>query len=148
MLKRTLLLLGLTATAAAVYFFVAGRQASPPSGSVSAAGTAPNVSTAKAGATVSNANVSATAAATNTAEFNMAINPYAGALREPGKSKRAWDAGFLQMLGNVSEGQPISFELTGGKMAAGTIQIVQRQNGGVTYVSGELTAPEAGKFFF
>jgi hypothetical protein len=59
--------------------------------------------------------VSATVAATNSPEFNMAINPYAGALREPGKSKRAWDAGFLQTLGNVSEGQPISFELTGGK---------------------------------
>src|ERR1035437_6498298 len=29
-------------------------------------------------------------------EMDLTINPYAGGLREPGKSKRAWDVGFIE----------------------------------------------------
>src|SRR5689334_11131605 len=59
-------------------------------------------------------------AATNrpaTREFDMTANPYAGALLEPGKSKRAWDANFLKTLQNAKSGDAIRFELTDGKMA-------------------------------
>ncbi len=81
-------------------------------------------------------------------ELDAKVNPYAGALREPGKSKRAWDAGFLTQLPSLTEGDPIRFELTGGRTASGTVRIVQRTDGELTYVSGELSAPETGKFFF
>ena len=81
-------------------------------------------------------------------EFDPAINPYAPALREPGKSKRPWDVTFLQAYQNASSNQPIRFELTGGVMAAGVIKITQYRNGELTYLSGELTEPEPGKFFF
>jgi hypothetical protein len=81
-------------------------------------------------------------------EFDLVINPYAAGLREPGRAKRAWESDFLQRQQNVSEGVPIEFELTGGVMASGVIKLVQRDGAGITYLSGELTAPEAGKFFF
>ncbi len=81
-------------------------------------------------------------------ELDAKVNPYAGALREPGKSKRVWDAGFLTQLQSVTEGDPIRFELTQGRTASGTVRIVQRYDGELTYVSGELSAPETGKFFF
>ncbi len=83
-----------------------------------------------------------------TREFDPAINPYAAALREPGKSKRAWDAAFLQNYQNASSNQPIRFELTRGVMAAGVIKITQYRDGALTYLSGELSEPEAGRFFF
>src|SRR5262245_12782800 len=56
-----------------------------------------------------------------TREFDMAVNPYAGALLEPGKSKRAWDANFIKTLQNAKSGDAIKFELTEGKMASGTV---------------------------
>jgi hypothetical protein len=83
-----------------------------------------------------------------TREFDMTVNPYAGALLEPGKSKRAWDAGFLKTLQNAKNGDAIRFELTEGKMASGTVQITQFRDGELSYISGQLTEPEAGKFFF
>jgi hypothetical protein len=77
------------------------------------------------------------------------VNPYAGALRENGKSKRDWDASYIQSFRTSKTGDPVRFELTNGVMAEGTIKIVRNsQDGQVSYVSGELTAPETGKFFF
>ncbi len=81
-------------------------------------------------------------------EFDLSVNPYAGALREPGKSKRPWDPGFLTSLQNAASGDPIQFELTEGRVASGTIRITQSRDGQLTYVSGELRQPEAGTFFF
>ena len=81
-------------------------------------------------------------------EMDVALNPYAGGLREPGKSKRAWDARYIESFQQAKSGDPVRFELTGGVMAEGTVKIVQTKDGEVTYVSGELTAPEPGKFFF
>lgn len=75
-------------------------------------------------------------------------NPYAGALKEPGKSKRAWDGAFLERHAAATAGEAIGFELTEGVKAAGVVKIVERDDQGVKYVSGELTEPEAGKFFF
>jgi hypothetical protein len=84
-----------------------------------------------------------------TPEFDLSINPYAGSLKGPGKSKRAWDAGFLQRFPNAANGDPVQFELTTGQLASGIIHITQHNDQGeLTYLSGELTAPEAGKFFF
>ncbi|MCX6926397.1 MAG: hypothetical protein NT154_24795 [Verrucomicrobia bacterium] len=81
-------------------------------------------------------------------ERDPAVNPYATALREPGKSMRAWDANFIRAIENAKSGDTIRFELTGGVMAAGMIKITQLRNGELTYLSGVLTTPEAGKFFF
>ncbi len=80
--------------------------------------------------------------------MDLAVNPYAGGLREPGKSKRAWDAGYIQTFRNAKIGDPVRFELTGGLMAEGSVKVIQFNDRGVSYVSGELTAPETGKFFF
>ena len=76
------------------------------------------------------------------------VNPYAGALQEPGKSKRAWPAEFLQQYQKAAAGDPIQFELTQGVMASGVIRLTQQRDGEVTYLSGELAQPETGKFFF
>ena len=67
--------------------------------------------------------------ATNAAisrEFDLAVNPYAGALRGPGRSKRAWAGDFFQRHTNVATNDPIQFELTGGATAAGVVKIIQR----------------------
>lgn len=78
----------------------------------------------------------------------LAVNPYVGALREPGKSKRAWDPEFIKQFRNAASNAPIRFELTGGVMASGLIKITQYREGELVYLSGELSAPEPGKFFF
>ena len=81
-------------------------------------------------------------------DMDLAINPYAAALREPGKSKRAWDPDFLKQHQDASIGQTIRFELTDGRVASGTIRILQHRGTELVYMSGELTEPEAGRFFF
>ena len=81
-------------------------------------------------------------------EFDLAINPYAAVLREPGRSKRAWETDFLQRQNTATNGSLIEFELTEGLMASGVVKIVQRDGDGIKFMSGELSAPETGKFFF
>jgi len=76
------------------------------------------------------------------------INPYAGALREPGKSKRAWEVSFLKTHQHATAGDAIEFELTEGRIAKGLVKITQYRNGELSYISGELNEPEAGEFFF
>ncbi len=76
------------------------------------------------------------------------LNPYAGALREPGKSKRAWATDFIRQFQNATEGTPIRFELTEGREAVGEVRITQYRDGEISYVSGVLTEPESGEFFF
>jgi hypothetical protein len=96
-----------------------------------------------------NAATSPIAQGTNVArEFDLAINPYAAGLREPGKSKRAWDVRFLEQHRSAAVGDPIQFELTAGVMASGVVKIVQQDAQGITYMSGNLSVPEPGKFFF
>ena len=77
---------------------------------------------------------------------NPATNPPASAIEQP--HKRAWDSGYLASLGQPSEGSSIRFELTAGAHASGTIRHVEFRDGELTLISGELTAPEAGRFFF
>jgi len=79
---------------------------------------------------------------------NHVINPYAGALKEPGRSKRAWDVDFMKQHQSVAAGDPIEFELTEGRIAKGTVKITQHRDGELSYVSGELSEPENGEFFF
>jgi hypothetical protein len=81
-------------------------------------------------------------------QTNWSANPYAAALREPGKSKRTWEMNFLTRFQQASDGDPIQFELTEGRMAVGVIKITQHRDGELTYLSGELTEPEPGEFFF
>ena len=80
-------------------------------------------------------------------EMDIRVNPYAAALREPGKSRRPWDPAYLQSFRQARAGDPVRFELTGGVMAEGTVKMVKFADGGVTYVSGSLIAPEPGTFF-
>jgi autotransporter-associated beta strand protein len=62
--------------------------------------------------------------------------------------KRAWETNFLSKLNDVPKGKPISFELVSGKIASGTLKHVQRSGTEVLAVSGELTDPAPGRFFF
>lgn len=55
--------------------------------------------------------------------------------------------GLLYKLSQVSEGQAIEFELADGKIARGTVRYKELQAGDLIYVSGDLTEPEAGRFF-
>ncbi len=89
-----------------------------------------------------------TAATTRPRETDPAVNPYAGALKEHGRSHRAWDAGFMQQIARTPVGSPIRFELTEGRVATGTIRITQFREEQLSYLSGELTEPEIGRFFF
>ena len=61
--------------------------------------------------------------------------------------KRSWDAAFLGSLSNTAQRAPIRFELVDGEWASGTIQYAERKAGETVYVSGQLTTPEAGRFF-
>ncbi len=76
------------------------------------------------------------------------VNPYAGALQVPGKSKRAWDADFIKQFQNAVAGTPIQFELTEGRLAQGIVRITQYRKGELSYVSGLLSEPGKGEFFF
>lgn len=80
-------------------------------------------------------------------EMDGTVNPYAAGLRGPGKSKRAWDAAFIASFRQAKAGDPVRFELTDGVIAEGSLGIIQLDGGVVSHVSGELTAPEKGKFF-
>ena len=62
--------------------------------------------------------------------------------------KRAWDYTYFASLKDAAPGGPIRFELAEGVFADGTIRHLERTNDEVIYVSGELTAPEPGRFFF
>jgi len=62
--------------------------------------------------------------------------------------KRAWDPKYLAGLSNAAEGDAIRFELVAGEFASGTIQHAEHKNGELTFVSGQLTTPESGRFFF
>src|SRR2546426_2881287 len=53
------------------------------------------------------------------------INPYAAALKVPGKSKRAWDLDFMKTHQHAAAGDAIEFELTGGRLATGVVRITQ-----------------------
>lgn len=75
-------------------------------------------------------------------------NPYASALKAPGNSKRAWDVNYLKSLQQAKQGDAVEFELTEGRVATGTIRIMQYRDGVISYVSGTLDAPESGEFFF
>src|SRR5262245_14756157 len=81
-------------------------------------------------------------------EFDSNLNPYAAALKEPGKSRRAWDANFINQFQNGQSGDPIRFELSDGRIAVGTIRVVQMREGEISYVGGEIREPETGRFFF
>jgi len=94
------------------------------------------------------ASPSSTTNAAIAANSKFGINPYAGALREPGKSKRNWDLGFMAAHQQAASGEPIEFELTERKVAKGVVKITQYRNGELSYISGELTEPEPGEFFF
>lgn len=62
--------------------------------------------------------------------------------------KRPWDRSFLSRLSQAGQGDAMSFELTGGEMASGWIGYLSSAHGEVAYLSGTLTQPEAGRFFF
>ncbi|MGO8678611.1 MAG: immunoglobulin domain-containing protein [Limisphaerales bacterium] len=62
--------------------------------------------------------------------------------------KRPWDPSFLDSLDRAAAGDPIRFELVNGETARGAVRQAQRDGRSLICVSGELTAPERGRFFF
>lgn len=65
-----------------------------------------------------------------------------------GDKKRRWDPRFFRDLKGVNQGDSIRFELVAGEFASGEIHCLKRTKEGVAYVSGELSQPERGRFFF
>jgi hypothetical protein len=76
----------------------------------------------------------------------LAVTMPAAAAGQP--PRRAWDYNYLASLSNAAPGTPIRFELEAGSFAAGTIQHAEYTNDELTYVSGVVTQPESGRFFF
>lgn len=62
--------------------------------------------------------------------------------------KRTWDPAFLDSLKLFKKGDPVRFPLFDDEFASGSISYLRTTNGHVLYVSGELTQPEQGRFFF
>jgi alpha-tubulin suppressor-like RCC1 family protein len=62
--------------------------------------------------------------------------------------KRPWDSQFFLTLASLKKGDAIRFELIQGEVASGKLLFVQRTNGTVLGVAGELIEPQAGRFFF
>jgi hypothetical protein len=62
--------------------------------------------------------------------------------------RRRWDPEFLPSLGHPAQGTPIRFELAGGRFAVGVVALAEVLNGELIRVSGTLTEPEKGRFFF
>ncbi len=62
--------------------------------------------------------------------------------------KRAWDRNYLTNLGHLGTNTPIRFELVAGTYASGTIRHIELRQGDVLRISGDLTEPENGRFFF
>ena len=81
-------------------------------------------------------------------ESEPQINPYSAALKQPGTEKRTWDANFLAAFQNAVSNSPVEFELTSGVRAFGQLKMVQVREGAVSYISGELSSPQPGTFFF
>jgi hypothetical protein len=153
MIKRVALFVGLAALSVAGLYFLVAHSRLKPGG----AARAPEVSIARRPGIPSpteRAALARTNSASNAANQPPAtkpdprVNPYAAALREPGRSKRAWDLDFLKRRPNAADGEAIHFELTEGRIASGTIRIAQYRAGELVYLSGELTQPEQGRFFF
>jgi hypothetical protein len=152
--KHTALFVGLAAIIVAGLYFSFSHSRLKRGG----AATSPQAAVARSGPAVPKPTERSAPASTNfsahaanqpgTGTSNPDGNPYASALREPGKSKRAWDLDFLKRRPTAADGEAIRFELTEGRMASGTIRISQYRAGELVYLSGELTEPETGKFFF
>lgn len=66
----------------------------------------------------------------------------------PTAERRPWDVQYLNTFYHQSTNSPVRFDLTGGAAAAGTVRYIERRDGEVVYVTGTLTEPEAGRFFF
>ncbi len=63
-------------------------------------------------------------------------------------TSRPWHTNFFATLGSVFEGKAIQFELVNDQMASGTILRQRSQGPELIYVSGQLTSPATGRFFF
>lgn len=145
MKKLTVLLGALVLAAAASLLLIRSRVVSP----AAVPPPAPATTTATAVPPAAAARTTTNVVAAKSREFDLAVNPYAGGLKEPGKSKRAFAADFLAQYQQAAGGDPIRFELTDGQMAVGVIRITKNNAAGeLAYLSGELTEPEAGQFFF
>ncbi len=153
MKKFIILFAGLGVVIAAGWLFIALRS-SPESGdfgnSPATAMHAPGTATVSAAGLPSRGGELAMAATHQSLppEFDLAVNPYAAGLRSPGRSKRSWDENFLRGFEQVNSGDAIRFELTEGRVAVGMVNLRQHRDGELVYLAGELSEPEAGRFFF
>ena len=61
--------------------------------------------------------------------------------------RRNWNPNFLNRFHAAGRGSAIEFDLVRGQLASGRILHIERGQE-VIYISGELTIPESGRFFF
>src|SRR5581483_4085565 len=62
--------------------------------------------------------------------------------------KRPWERNFLPRFLGSRIGDAITFELVSGEIASGQLGYIGTTNAEVIYLSGKLTLPEPGRFFF
>ena len=62
--------------------------------------------------------------------------------------KRTWDRHFLSTLSQTARGEGIRFELVDGLLARGHIDRLVQSDHDIDSISGTLTEPEPGRFFF
>ncbi|MFO1512920.1 MAG: LamG-like jellyroll fold domain-containing protein [Verrucomicrobiota bacterium] len=146
--KRVVLsVLGLVVVAAVVVMLFRTGSA-PSTKGLASNGPAGQVGQNRSAVPMTSSSLPSTNAPSNAVGSKLGINPYAGALREPGKSKRNWDMNFMKAHQPAAAGEAIEFELTEGRRAKGVVKITQYRNGELSYFSGELSEPEKGEFFF
>lgn len=109
-------------------------RAAVPTTSTAPAGASPILSSpSPAGAKSTTNAVSGSPAAANTA-----------ALPE----RRDWNSDYLKTFMHTPTNAPVRVELTAGAVATGSVRFIERRDGEVIFVTGTLTEPEAGRFFF
>ena len=134
---KKILFAGVLATLVGGLFFVWKHRAPVPAG-----GSPEKIATAPAPGTPPNLSAAVPSAVPPALSGRTA----AGSRLNP--ERRAWDYGYLASLNRATSGSPIRFELTGGAYAAGSIRHLEHTNGELISLSGELTLPEPGRFFF
>lgn len=129
-------------------WFWSGRSGSPSAESASAPAsslgpTAATVEPASADAETPDPRAESPTPAAGAAAVGGAV-----ASATPPPRKRAWEPGYLATLNRVSRGDAIQFELVAGELARGTVRHTEFRDSQLIYIAGELTEPEAGRYFF
>jgi len=148
MKQRFVWLTGITVSAVVVGLILFRANTRPPANHAGPGDAVAVADESKSASLLASGSSPGTNAVSSATELKPWLNPYAGALREPGKFRRAWDVRFMSAQQQAAAGEVIEFELTEGRTAKGVVKITQYRNGELSYISGDLSEPEAGEFFF